>query len=817
MAHKLLVSNIKGCRIFVLEDVSQRRAWIADTSSVNQVKMPIVIPGALSRSFDPKGDPFEDEAAIFIGPKGMGKSTLLVLKRALIEGAVVDSRKPSKVIKCLPDNDFSEATAFRASRSKSGEIRFESPRELGQYSLQSMWEAVWCFLFASFVVQAHADRIASNRQIGSKVTVDEDKENLSKDTAGIAFDGFNTSVKQTLGLSFKQRLEYSDFWTYLIRIVKAGISEKTLMDQYEEHLLPLMRNAVKASRYCLFLDAIDEQLRDEKGQQLLRAVHHDHVHDDLENVQTQTVQRNYDIWANAQLSLIGVVDKLWHDSDSNVRLYTSMRSEAYHSYRGGQAKGQLSETCRMLEYGDHQLLMIGAVNVFVDLQLHDKYTFNFASPTTDGHTKAIESFFGSQGYAVSPKQKEGWLASIVRQTMGRPREIMLIGSNISLDNCPTFSEMSTEEKFLKLREPGIKILEDFTNFLGVTAWPASFDKHLLPRLKTNVLTSEEIQRIADEFKQVTQDELEHPFCRLYSLGLLGTVEESETGKRVQRFDFSTVEKRGSLNQGLPRNNSPYFLLHPLLSRRVEEVPALARLVKYQPDSGIIIGHMVPWKDPADSVECEMRLDNSLLQISIGDAIVLGKGSALWQADRLNRLNLKDKAAHYRARRFEKIGNRASVFFAVIIYALSKVTSDTVNRAAFDNALLELKEARWIPIYLSKETTGNLNLNASSSSTGQIQKNGIKELGVSPEDGKAIVKGTQSIWENLHVNDWVLREIERHLLESLGRKISFVFSQRDGERYEPKISVFGISSRAITITGFPPSKQLKKVSPKESKI
>jgi len=658
-----------------------------------------------------------------------------------------------------------------------------------------MWESVWCFIFSAFVLQAEADRTAASRSVGSRHSSGEDRGlDDSSDKTSHVPEIVPETVKAILGLAPDGRLESNDFWRYLRHIVKSGTSQKTLAEIYESEILPNLRHAVRANRYCIFLDAIDEQLKDADGHQLLRAVHQKRATTNSED-KTEAGEnypresRNYDIWAGAQLSLIGVVDKLLHDTYGKVKLFTSMRSEAFHSYDGGQMMGQLASCCQ-IEYDPHRLATIVTANVLVDLDLHSKANINFAHDVK-ASDEYVKKFFGGLDYLVDIGRHENWIDCVLRQTMGRPRELMHVGSSISIERCPTLSDMTLEQKLVRIGMPADKILDDFTKFLGV-AWPPYIEEAVLPRIKSNVLTSTDIQEIALALHAKSNGDIAHPFCRLYSLGLIGVVEKTDTGNLIQRFDFSAVDKQGALDEGLP-GNSPYFLVHPLLQRRIQSIPSVRRQVQYHPIQGQVIGHLQPWADPQMRVRCEINKLNGSVQIEIDGKVVLGPGVASGLALRLSLSKTVDRKAQARARRFEKMGNQPSIFLLTLLFTLAKAPDNYITQVDYVRSLVRLQEEGWIPRLLAREKRSK-----------EVDRSPDTDEAYARDVGKPqphAVDAMKAVWEALDTNDYVLRAVSKHLKEVLGTSITFRYARRTlGGKQVSSIYPDGIAKDNIQVVG-----------------
>jgi hypothetical protein len=759
--------------------------------------MPVVIPGELEDCFDSSLDPFENPLSFFTGPKGVGKSTFILLKRSLIEGADREPGPAFKDIKCLPEG--SEGRAFGAAQNSVSEsLAFDSPALLGQYSEAVMWELVWTFLFSLFVVQAEINRINASQAIGAQRQRNDETRDLPQ--VGKTRDfAIPDEARKLIGIGPDEDINNKDFWRYLKRVIlESGTTKARLKDIYEKQLLSLVRQSTYHHRYCIFLDAIDEHLTDERNVRLLRSVHYT-PHGLAQ--ETSDKVRNYDVWANAQTSLLGAAAKLYYDSGRRIKLYSSLRSEAYHSMRGGVAEQQRGEYCAQIHYEQRHLRAIAHANILVDetrwngRQIKPDYDVNGklikADHEQDGANaqlvaQSLESFFGQGSENINDTGKrESWIDCMIRHTMERPRELMLIGMNIGKRQCPGLATMNAEQRLDLIQAPARIIVRDFLEFLGEPLGWSDLEC-ILGQVSGNVLTHQEVADISTAVAITTRNHVHQPFCRLHALGLLGSIEKSDTGKAMQRFDFHAIGLRGSLEESLPEA-SPYYLLHPLLHCLAK---GMSKKRAYHVEQRCFIGHGLPWKyvKSTSRIVIDRQLDH--VRVEFNGRPLMGPNIAR-ELDELR--STRDRKIFNRTRRFQNPNRRASVFLLTCLLTMYTNESSKVAKDEFFAVLKKLIDTRVVLAMLPYESNGQ---------KPQQQKRS-KHKSFEPP---ALASGKRAhtsetmaaIWDEIHNDYYVLTEIRGHLREQIGDDVLLTYSM-DGN--EGIVMSTGFDGSEISVVGF----------------
>jgi hypothetical protein len=202
------------------------------------------------------------------------------------------------------------------------------------------------------------------------------------------------------------------------------------------------------------------------------------------------------------------------------------------------------------------------------------------------------------------RRPEPLLDFVLRHTLLRPRDLMLVGEAISA--IPPARRDLAAIKAAVAAAAG-RIAEWYQGEMSLFVHRP--DRRLYQLIDRNVLTAADLARIAAAYAEglgpEAGEEARHPFCALYKLGLLGVVAEGAAGaegegadpQRRQRFagpDEIAAEGRVGI---LPR--SPVYLIHPALDLTVERAHGLD--YRRNHESRNLVGHGRPWADDAVSV------------------------------------------------------------------------------------------------------------------------------------------------------------------------------------------------------------------------
>jgi hypothetical protein len=391
------------------------------------------------------------------------------------------------------------------------------------------------------------------------------------------------------------RIEANDLVRCIGNVVGKAMTEPQVRSIYDENVLPMLREIVKTNKYCLFVDAIDETLSGDEGQ-LFNIIQNGWLQSPATETQAEHEQRfeqSYSIWTNAQAGLVLAANGLFHDANRRIRVFSSIRSEALPAAARFKAKSQLT-MCGNVDYSIDKLETIIRLNMAIDLEAtHSAKLFADNGTVTEEALEKVERVFMGGDGTYKPRAGRGvprrWVSEMVRLSMERPREIMMIGGGIRRSAMPDLPEKSDTEKIVALKGPLPNMLEQFLQFfVGPDVLQQFLDK-LFPFIHANVLQYGDLQMIQDEADK-RNILIDHPLCKLYGLGLLGYVDQpAETLIPLQQFKCRIDGDVRIAELHLPRN-AEHFLVHPALAAKC----ALS-VAGYLHNEPCLVGNGLAWE------------------------------------------------------------------------------------------------------------------------------------------------------------------------------------------------------------------------------
>ncbi len=291
-------------------------------------------------------------------------------------------------------------------------------------------------------------------------------------------------------------------------------------------------------------------------------------------------------WVHMQA---GMIEAAWDLMNTNrhIKIFATIREEAFASYES-DIKTNLYGATSALRYSRHDLK-----------QLLEKLTFFYEHlPLRDFVLLDVVSGRGSRS--------EPAFDYIFRHTLGRPRDLVIIASEISRNRA------SLDERSFKriVQDTSASMLvsnvfDEMRVFLEVLCDRAERTR-FLAGLPYNILTHDEVIEVWCRFHGVDRayydlhgrdaDDVYHPFRELYDCGLLGiVVRDPTTGARTQRFRQPHEAVAGSQRQ-LPR--SSHYLLHPALQALVAQLAAGGSFAVFR---HVVVGHEEPWPQHVGSI------------------------------------------------------------------------------------------------------------------------------------------------------------------------------------------------------------------------
>ncbi|MFV8752253.1 serine/threonine-protein kinase [Nannocystaceae bacterium ST9] len=278
----------------------------------------------------------------------------------------------------------------------------------------------------------------------------------------------------------------------------------------------------------------------------------------------------------------GMIEAAWDLMNTNrhIKIFATIREEAFASYES-DIKTNLYGATSALRYSKRDLQ-----------ELLEKLTFFYERlPLRDFVILDVVSARGSRS--------EPAFDFIYRHTLGRPRDLVIIASEISRNRDSlderTFKRIVQDTSASMLVS---NVFDEMRVFLEVLCDRAARGK-FLATLPYNIVTHEEVVELWCRFHGVDRDyydlhgrdaeDVYHPFRELYDCGLLGiVVRDPASERRTQRFRQPHEAVAGSQRQ-LPR--SSHYLLHPALQALVAQLAAGGGFAVFRQ---IVVGHEQPW-------------------------------------------------------------------------------------------------------------------------------------------------------------------------------------------------------------------------------
>jgi hypothetical protein len=673
---------------------NNRAAWVTNADN-DEIRSPIVVPAEWSSIFSKNSNPFTQHLSIFVGPKGVGKSTLLHLKRALVEGWVAGFDAANNVV-CLPAQDG--MLSFKSTLGQS--IRLEAgTHEWTIFSGQEAWTALWRILLATWVLQADFDRrvrASATFKLGEGQSHHRNVDQKGEDGGGLPqLPGKVLQLFDRAG----QRIEPTDVVRCLNAAVRKKMSANDMTALYETELLPLLRKYIGTVRYCMFVDAIDEFLYSGEGMLIdiiqrgwiqpqegdKKVASEDGVGSEDTEEALQASKQSYNVWANAQAGLILAAMDLFEDTGKKVRVYAPIRSEAFHAAARRVAQAQLS-TCAKVTYTKDRLEAIVRLNMAIDLQLEDTQTITEAFLV-----KAEREYFNHrEEYTAIGNLRRRWVSEMVRFSMERPREMMMIGVPISRKAMADLGSRSPTQILAAMHGSLPAVLNEFLQFMVGEPVMREFEKKVFPFIRANVLSYDELQKIqADTI--AANALLVHPICKLYSLGLIGDVMSiRETGDLIQRFMFNSAGSYMAQAPHLP-SDSRTFVVHPVLASKLQTInerPDGKVGPAYRKEEPCPIGGDLPWTlaVPFKPVKLTLNAYPMASTVDIDGILVAGKQKPKMKGPRANRV----ATAH----------TRPHVLLVAWLYTVARLNDDSVTGPQVQESMKTLQKERQIAPRLS---------------------------------------------------------------------------------------------------------------------
>ena len=314
-------------------------------------------------------------------------------------------------------------------------------------------------------------------------------------------------------------------------------------------------------------------------------------------------------WVHMQA---GMIEAAWDLMNTNrhVKIFATIREEAFSSYES-DIKTNLYGATSTLRYAKHELfdLLEKLTYYYEGLPLRD---FVLLDAVRAGARTRGESAFDF----------------LYRHTLGRPRDLVILASEISRNRRAL--DEKTFTRIVRDTSAGLLVANVFDEMRVFLEVCSDRDRRakFLALLPHDVLNHDEVADVWCRFHGVDRayydshgfesTDVWHPFRELLECGLLGVLVDDGSGQGlVQRFRQPHDAVAGSL-QGLPR--SRHYLLHPALRALIEGLAGGGRFTAIR---HVTIGHGEPWPRHWDLLVDVQRelLHNQDAMAAVGEPVL----------------------------------------------------------------------------------------------------------------------------------------------------------------------------------------------------
>ena len=536
------------------------KPWVADARDIGQFKGDdLVITPSIKNFID-----FDERDNMYfaVAPKGVGKTLFLMYKRQLYQ---------AKHKRGLYQEDIYFIPKDNLVDRNVGSISF-SDEKIDLFRHSETWKNIWSFCISLSIIK-NFKRILQddnkkrrdelNRLIG---LLPGEMQVMIDNPLLVTPYGYLNDI---MGLSYKK----------IPKIIK------------NQYLLTEIIKKVR-SGVAVFIDNADECF----AEHLKESECAEHLKES--GRRGFSGELSSEVWYGAQIGLMLAIRELI-GLNSHLKIFASIRKEAFQKLlqtedSGLQVKGDTLD----IEYSKPQLKEIFIKNI-KSMGKGDLVN------SVDIETKPIYSFLGLEENKITNTQvgnkKEDIFDYIYRHTLKRPRDLMIIGAELTKITAKDRTEKTIRTKIYKAAtDIACTYIEEMKPHLDFNHFN-QFEE-LFDLIHSNILSEKEIKEICRvlnkqescENKNCKHCEKTHAFCNLYKIGLLGAVlNDPLTGELVQTF-LGPGEKVFE-SKILPY--SKFYLIHPILNSLICERSTLGDKTTYYINPRIIVGDGYGWADP----------------------------------------------------------------------------------------------------------------------------------------------------------------------------------------------------------------------------
>lgn len=498
--------------------------WITDAQLAHDISAIHLHQNADIEAFLDRGN---QTKTIIVASKGMGKTLVMRHKRDLLQ-------RLEDGILLIPRDEQSDYVNLPSSPSETLIEALEEPM---------FWEDLWrCSIIVSILLNMPQS----------------DKSGIEELSDAIMACGLPDSIRRLVLKALQSgRPTYQRPSTILNLFLEQN---RKVVEQFRSkgigRLWDLYLDTVQ-SACAVFIDSFDQGL-------------------------SERFNGNLKIWASGQT---GLLKAAWELSRRNrhVKVYVTVRQEAYASF-DDSSRLNMSGSVLLLRYTQDDLRRI----------------FELAIEAYDKKCTIAEFLGFEKMYNFFLRRTEDGFGYIYRHTIGVPRWLIILGQEIArirpqrtIIADPTKSRAHQKEVARRVNETAGNVLaraylQSELRLFFEGRDPIAMIMALLKRNQSTVLSMANLRRLSEVYRQSVPDALDHPFCLLMNVGLLGHVIPLGTDPgNVQTFK-RPFEFYLNYHHILPEGDNNLFLLHPSLHFLAQMSNINFRFM------GVRIGDELPW-------------------------------------------------------------------------------------------------------------------------------------------------------------------------------------------------------------------------------
>lgn len=334
----------------------------------------------------------------------------------------------------------------------------------------------------------------------------------------------------------------------------------SLISELYANIFNILKQDIK-SGCVVFIDQVDKTL-----EELMTSYIYD----------VNKLNKLQEIWYSCQIGLIQAITAIC-TGHHHITIYTTIRQEVLGKLSNDPNYGRYRDKMLILGYEKEDLrkIFIKSIDLFEDED-------NLAMPDLI-KSEPIKAFLGFDEVHTLrfPEKSENIFDYMYRHTIQRPRDILILGGNISIiDPKQRYGNDKTVDA-IKWMINDVAEKNLITDYIGDLKKLMNINFDLaFSKIYTNILSYKDLIEICKEYNKEVNEVVcgeecknckeTHLFCAIYNIGLLGTVKQDLVKNiKVQKFLEPQYRKLIIAESILPASEA--YLLHSTLSHLIEEI------------------------------------------------------------------------------------------------------------------------------------------------------------------------------------------------------------------------------------------------------